>query len=896
MHRSPVLVVAALGLAIATAASAREPTRPYARQLDADSIAHLQPQGPHAITGLGDWVLSNGVLCAGITKLGRPGRFSLRGGSLVDLGFCGRADDQFVEFHPMLSLDRNTSPPFDSLVGEASEDMARIVVSGEADGLRYERRFQLDRAAPRELQIETVVTRTGPGASISTWGDLTMHPNASLRPFLATVGSPEQSQGFRHPGSAGESIRSRMAGIAHGDLHVMLADDAQQPQIAYGVHLASARLEREGEPPRPVPHFAIASSDFGMTNVFVRPPWLGSGPVGLLELAQVVFLDLKPRERFVVETRIYVGERSDVASITDFVHAEAPWVRGSLDDPSARIHVDTPHGHPVTQVRPDATGAFAFRLPPGGYRLRAVAPGGRSVERSLSVGPEGADAGSIPLGEPAVVTLPGPEAGPMRLVFVGVDGTATPELFDDLLGLTVGEQRPASGMRANSVSLAGIESDPRRVVLPPGRYRVIATRGPEYTSAETTLALQAGATVALPELAPVRAIETPGWLAADLHVHSGASFDSGLPARERVRSFVAQGGEVLVTTEHDRVFDIAPEIRALGLDAVLASVVGVEATSVLQSEVAPFTFGHANVLPLPHRPERFRGGAPTSQGVRLREMIAEVRALPGERLVQLNHPRSWTGELWDGSFFTHLSVVGEAFDPTQPLDAARNAPLVEVDPKSGLRDLDFDAIELLNGVGEHSVANFFEVRADWFALLRQGEIVTATANSDSHRLASPVGLPRTYVPALDDAPRTFDEAAFTRALREGRTFGTSGPFLEVDLSGARMGDRFQGASATLTVTSRAADWARADRARAYVNGRLLSEQPLDDSGRAVWALTFPRDAFVTVEVEGDPTPVFDALLPGSIPLAFSNPIFVDADADGVWTPPGLLPFRDAGER
>ena len=88
----------------------------------------------------------------------------------------------------------------------------------------------------------------------------------------------------------------------------------------------------------------------------------------------------------------------------------------------------------------------------------------------------------------------------------------------------------------------------------------------------------------------------------------------------------------------------------------------------------------------------------------------------------------------------------------------------------------------------------------------------------------------------------------------------------------------------------------ADRARAYVNGRLLSEQPLDDSGRAVWALTFPRDAFVTVEVEGDPTPVFDALLPGSIPLAFSNPIFVDADADGVWTPPGLLPFRDAGER
>jgi len=29
------------------------------------------------------------------------------------------------------------------------------------------------------------------------------------------------------------------------------------------------------------------------------------------------------------------------------------------------------------------------------------------------------------------------------------------------------------------------------------------------------------------------------------------------------------------------------------------------------------------------------------------------------------------------------------------------------------------------------------------------------------------------------------------------------------------------------------------------------------------------------------------LLPGGVPLAFANPIFVDADADGRWLPPGL---------
>jgi hypothetical protein len=52
-------------------------------------------------------------------------------------------------------------------------------------------------------------------------------------------------------------------------------------------------------------------------------------------------------------------------------------------------------------------------------------------------------------------------------------------------------------------------------------------------------------------------------------------------------------------------------------------------------------------------------------------------------------------------------------------------------------------------------------------------------------------------------------------------------------------------------------------------------------------LRFERDGFVTVEVEGAPDAAYAALLPGFTPFAFSNPIFVDADGDGSWTPPGL---------
>ena len=52
-------------------------------------------------------------------------------------------------------------------------------------------------------------------------------------------------------------------------------------------------------------------------------------------------------------------------------------------------------------------------------------------------------------------------------------------------------------------------------------------------------------------------------------------------------------------------------------------------------------------------------------------------------------------------------------------------------------------------------------------------------------------------------------------------------------------------------------------------------------------LEFVADALVTVEVEGVAEGIYAAILPGFTPLAFSNPIFVDADRDGRWTPPGF---------
>jgi hypothetical protein len=48
-----------------------------------------------------------------------------------------------------------------------------------------------------------------------------------------------------------------------------------------------------------------------------------------------------------------------------------------------------------------------------------------------------------------------------------------------------------------------------------------------------------------------------------------------------------------------------------------------------------------------------------------------------------------------------------------------------------------------------------------------------------------------------------------------------------------------------------------------------------------------RDSVVVVEVMGPATPVYAKLLPGLEPIALTNPIYVDADGDGRWQPPGL---------
>jgi len=233
-------------------------------------------------------------------------------------------------------------------------------------------------------------------------------------------------------------------------------------------------------------------------------------------------------------------------------------------------------------------------------------------------------------------------------------------------------------------------------------------------------------------------------------------------------------------------------------------------------------------------------------------------------------------------------VSERGFDPTQPLDEVPNRPLTEADPESGLRDFDFDAVELLNHV---SMEAYRRTRADWFAWLLQGERRTGTANSDSHSAGHPVGLPRNYVAYSGERGSLFDRTEFLAAVRAGRMTGSSGPWLRVRLNEAGPGETHRGQDGILDIRVARAKWVPVDEIRVYVNGQPIARRDWNETGHWRIALNFSQDAFVTVEAEGraEPGSIYDRIAPDATPFAFTNPIFVDADEQPGWTPLGLKP-------
>ncbi len=441
--------------------------------------------------------------------------------------------------------------------------------------------------------------------------------------------------------------------------------------------------------------------------------------------------------------------------------------------PAAGAHVaviDAVTHREVTLLVAKADGTARVDLPPATYEVSAaelghdlVAPVSVALPSSgqMSLGLE------VGLSQALTVTAKDPAGAPLMakvevLCPLGPCADAT-EKYRPYFDV---DQTPSEFALVGYVGATGSATFP----VPPGQYQVFVTRGPEYSAwpdtfpnAGQAVDLSAGPQTVNATLA--RVVDTTGWMSADLHVHAVKSADSSVPVMQRVLSYAAEGVDVLVSTDHDVIFDYAPVIEALGAQSQITSMMG--------CEVTPFDFGHQQIYPATLKDGPTGGAFDWAGGdgptLRLDQLYQGLRdANPGV-VVQMNHPRGkGGGELTQIQIDTDTGATHA--DPA----TFRQAPApgaTAMDSK--LFSLNFDAMELQNGIGAR-----YDVMNDWMTFLSHGWVKTGTGVSDSHNLSTNTGgYGRTWVKLGVDAPADFTPAALAAAIKAHHAVASSGPFI-----------------------------------------------------------------------------------------------------------------------
>jgi hypothetical protein len=410
------------------------------------------------------------------------------------------------------------------------------------------------------------------------------------------------------------------------------------------------------------------------------------------------------------------------------------------------------------------------------------------------------------------------------------------------------------------------------VGVPAGTYDLLLLQGTEYESVRKSVTVGTDAVTEV-DVTLEHTVKTGGWLAADMHIHTRQSFDSKLLAAHRVISEVSSGVQVIVPTEHGYHYDLTSILKTLDY--------GVRAVSIPGSEYN-FQGGHAGIYPVVYDPTGPLLGAPPWQEWPKPNMADPETYFPlihqqaGSPLVVINHPRLPP----DLGYFLNIR-----WRPGMPLSTA------------GL----FDGIEVLNGYAMRPF-EVAELLQDWFALLNQGVRVTALGNSDTHRIDwLRAGYPRTWLGLPTSEPARLLPSDLREAIVKMRAVASNGPFVQLTIDGKALGETVsvQAGRVQATITADAPAWIDLTRLQIYRNGVLHQEIPITSRTHPALKvdvkIDVPTDGWIVVLALGDaglPVDVIGAVNGGqALPIALTNPIWLDADGDGKVKAVGVVPPR-----
>ncbi len=989
------LTTAVLLSVFSTLPLAAEESRPIvAERITQANAATRLVAGSDAIGGIGDWYLSNGIVEAVIDDAGfapdllaagvqapLQNVLSPTGGTLVDLGLVGKGNDQLTQVFQVANLNPQNAFFYTQVSASAAPEVAKVTAQGflifpplstpSSPTLLVQTEYALLPGATA-LTITTTVINAGKAAApVFNITDAVPLSARALLPF-----APFPGRGFSHPvlELTPQGIGAALGlypfvalpgNLAPGDGMIDTVSGASCGEVSYGILPGTLLFDIDGPAGPAKPNVTQLATLMGVNSALVSAVGNPFDPAHSPSIP--------PGGSLTYVRTILVGDRNDVASVSDeafkrfasdpitFPVPPVSLVAGDVDaddaqDVEAAILVEGtlpalfgPATLPMTWIRTDKTGAFTAVLPVGEYTLTVVSPERKDVtgvRLSVAAGQEAF--ASIPkLSAVGRVHATVKEDGvpvTAKLTFLGVEGSPNPDFSRYFSGVTFDPAsfKPVEDLQASTYGATPASNflfaGPDGIVqtIRPGTYQVIASRGPERTIARKTVTVLAGKEVHV-DLDLRRVVDTEGYVSADFHVHSARSFDASVPLEDRVRSYAAEGVEVLVSTDHNFITDLAPATKKLGLGDALKTVIGNELTTSLPTPTFPQGFGHHNVFPVKVDPLASRRGAPQTEYVPAAIFYDRMELNnPGvEKVVQLNHPRAGLAGLTIIGLF---NTIG--FDPTKEVPA----PLLLASPFSGKSSLGFDAMEIFTS---SSIGELQQARNDWFGLLNQGIVKTATAVSDSHRaIVEAAGFPRSYVAVPSDVPAEVTDQDLVEGVKSGNVLGTSGPYIRLSIDGHPIGStirKSRGAPITVRLEVDAPAWVPVDEVLLLENGRIIRAfnadtwlnvrkapaDPTSAEGVRRFAATFQvsptRDAYYTAEAgirlpqaydtDGDgvvdlgdtnangyldsgdrgliqpASPgIYAAIAPGFVPWAFTNPIFVDWDGKG-YVAPGLDALR-----
>jgi hypothetical protein len=584
----------------------------------------------------------------------------------------------------------------------------------------------------------------------------------------------------------------------------------------------------------------------------------------------------------------------------------------------------------INQTRTGEDGTYAMAVPPGVYTIRARLGARVSREdKSVDVGPNADASANLALKTPATIDVsvrtPDGEPTPARVMVI-CEETCSDMPTSQERDVTL-DSLPSNVARIVSIGIDGDAS----IEVPAGAYKVVVTRGMEWSVWPATAPDDGGHAVDLgegesatidAEIAHV--VDTSGALSADFHVHGVTSPDSIVRKQDRVLSHLGEGVDVLISTDHGFITDYGPAIDEQGASDHLASVVGQEITTP--------HIGHFNAFPLQRDSDHRRGGAldwarGTDYDMNPSEIFAWIDAQDGDtandQVKQINHPGSTIPPLRADVLrgITLADPGTKRMDPDQPGATGDD---------TGLWSDDFSAIEVMNG---NDMGKVWTVMRWWLSMVSRGFSPTATAVTDTHKLHSDLGgIPRSlvFVDDAHDTPATFDAQALAAASNQGRLIGTNGPFFRVELENAAaetatLGDTLATSDDQVTahVTVDVPEWLHVDTIDVYSNlpaseivtapggqnedpiaptsSHPIEWEPSDlleaAAGQAShkhWTktvdipLTISADAYVVIVVRGNGanSSMWPAVPSRGVkPFAFANPVYVDTDGGGYDNPP-----------